>query len=59
MIDAVFQSEDGYKYNEVFSKKSKFLSAIKRRTNDTFIHAVDYEAHFIVYPSNLPDYRRS
>jgi hypothetical protein len=57
-IDAVFQHEDGCKYNEVFTKRSKFLSAIKRRSKDVFVHAVDYDKHFIIYPSTIPEYRR-
>lgn len=57
-IDAVFEHSDGYKYNEVFATSKQFLSAVRRRDSDMLIHAVDYDKHFIIYPSNLPDYRR-
>jgi hypothetical protein len=56
-IDAVFEHEDGYKFNEIFSTARSFLRALRKRKT-VFIHAVDYDNSYIIYPSNLPDYRR-
>lgn len=58
-IDAVFEHEEGYKFNEVYLSKRKFLSAVRRIRNAVFLHAVDYETQYVVYPSNLPEYSRS
>lgn len=56
MIDAVFLHEDGYRFNQVYVSKSKFLTSIKRTHNAQFLNAVDLDAQIIIYPSNLPDY---
>lgn len=58
-IDAVFEHVEGYKFNEVYLNKRKFLTCLKRIRNAAFLHAVDYETQYVVYPSNLPDYINS
>lgn len=57
-IDAVFEHEDGYKFNIIYSTKRKFLTSLNRLRKATFLEAVDYDLAFIIRPSNLPDYRR-
>lgn len=56
-VDAVFEHEDGVKYNEVFESSKQFLKAVRSRKTCKLIHAVDYNNHFIIYPSNIPEYR--
>jgi hypothetical protein len=56
-IDAVFQHNDGYKYNLVYSTAKKFLSSVARLRDSVFLHAVDYEKQMVIYPSTLGDYR--
>ena len=58
-IDAVFQHDDGYKFNNVYSTANKFLNSVHRLRNAVFLHAVDYERQIVIYPSNLPDYKRN
>lgn len=57
-IDAVFEHQDGYRFNQIYSKKSAFLRSLNKQRKATFVEAVDYDLGFIVRPSNLPDYRR-
>jgi hypothetical protein len=56
-IDAVFQHNDGYKYNLVYSTAKKFLSSVSRLRDAVFLHAVDYEKQMVIHPSDLADYR--
>lgn len=56
-VDAVFLHEDGYKYNQVYLTRAKFLTCLKRLKNASFVNAVDFDLEYIVYPSNLPEYR--
>lgn len=56
-IDAVFMHDDGYKYNIIYSKKSKFLASLNRLRNAVFVDAVDYDCQYVIRPSNLPEYR--
>ena len=57
MIDAVYEHDDGYRFNEVYATKAQFLRALKRK-GATFIHAMDTVLAYVIYPSNLPDYKR-
>mgnify|MGYP003554838518 CR=1 FL=1 len=58
MINAVFEHEDGYKFNEVYDTKAQFLRA-ERRKGAILVHAIDVDRAYVIYPSNLPDYKRS
>jgi hypothetical protein len=60
MIDAVFEHQDGYKFNQVYvgkKAKAQFLRSL-RSDKATFVHAMDTDRAVVVYPSNLPEYRR-
>ena len=60
MIDAVFEHEDGYKFNEVYvgpKAKAQFQRALRKK-RATFVHAMDTDRAYVIYPSNLPDYLR-
>lgn len=57
MIDAVFLHEDGYKFNQVYASKRKFLSSLKRERKAVFLNAVDFDKQIVIYPSTLWDYR--
>jgi hypothetical protein len=57
-IDAVFEHEDGYRFNQIYSKKNIFLRSLNKQRKATFVEAVDYDLAFIIRPSNLPEYRR-
>lgn len=56
-IDAVFEHQDGYKFNQIYSKKHIFLRSLGKQRNATFVEAVDYDLGYIIKPSNLPEYR--
>jgi hypothetical protein len=60
VINAVFEHQDGYRFNEVYGgkkAKAQFLRAL-RSDKATLIHAIDVDRAYVIYPSNLPDYRR-
>jgi len=56
-IAAVFEHEDGCRYEQRYANKGTFLRALRRLKKATFLHAVDYERGIAIRPSNLWDYR--
>lgn len=58
MISAVFEHEDGYKWEERYKTKETFLRVIRRLKRATFLHAVDYDAGIAIRPSSLWGYRK-
>lgn len=56
-IDAVFLHNDGYKFNQIYSKKHIFLRSLNKQRKATFVEGVDYDLSYIIKPSNLPEYR--
>lgn len=60
MINAVFEHEDGYKFNQVYGgpkAKAQFLRSLKSK-KCALVHAIDTDRAVVIYPSTLPDYRR-
>lgn len=56
-ISAVFEHEQGYKFEERYETKDSFLRALRKLKNAVFLHAVDYHAGIAVRPSTLWDYK--
>ncbi len=56
-IDAVFEHQDGYKFNQIYSKKHIFLRSLNKDRKAVFVSGVDYDLGYIITPSNLPEYR--
>lgn len=59
MIQAVFEHDEGYKFSQAYKTKGRFLSSIKRVRNASFLHAIDYDRRYVVYPSNINQYKTS
>lgn len=59
MIHAVYEHEDGYRFEIAYSTKRRFLSSLSRERKAVFLHAVDFDRRIIIYPSNLPEYRNA
>lgn len=57
LISAVFEHKDGYRYEQTYASRKKFLGAVSRLKDATFLHATDYARGVAVWPSNLWDYR--
>lgn len=58
-IHAVFQHEDGYKFSQVYAKKSQFLRSLRHGKRVEFLNAMDTDRAVVIYPSTLPDYIRN
>lgn len=59
MINAVFEHEDGYLFNQVYGgkkAKSQFLRSL-RSDKAKLVHAIDTDRAAIIYPSTLYEYR--
>ena len=59
MINAVFEHEDGYKFNEVYAgkkAKTQFLRSLRSK-RAVFVHAMDTDRAVVIYPSTLYEYR--
>lgn len=59
MINAVFEHEQGYRYNQVYGDKASFRRALNHLKKAKLLHATDFKAGIAVYPSNVFDYLRS
>ena len=59
MISAVFEHEQGYRFEERYEDKKQFARRIRLLRNATFLHAADTVAGIAVYPSNIGAYLRT
>lgn len=57
-VHALFEHDDGYKFNQVYASKKQFLASLRRGKKVTFIHAMDTEKAVVIYPSTLYDYKQ-
>ena len=58
-ISVVFEHEDGYRWEQVYSSKAAFKRAISNVKNGTWLHATDFTAGVAIYPSNVWGYLRT
>ena len=58
-ISAVFQHDDGYRWEEVYESKKQLARAIRSLKHAVWLHATDYTDGMAVYPSNLWGYLRT
>lgn len=56
MISAVYEHNDGYKFEERYGDKGSFRRAVKKLKNARFLHAADYDAGIAIYWTNLWGY---
>lgn len=58
-IHALFEHEQGYKWEERFTSKSAFKRRLDKLKDATWLHAVDFREGIAVYPSNVYGYLRN
>jgi hypothetical protein len=56
-IDATFEHDDGYLYNIVYQSAKRFINAVERIKNGTFLNAVDYDKQIVIKANNFQDYK--
>jgi len=58
-ISAVFEHEQGYRWEESFAEKKTFARRVRTLKNAVFLHAADTVAGIAIYPSNIGAYLRT
>lgn len=58
-ISAVFEHEDGYRWEQAYDSKVKFGRAVRSLKRAVWVHAVDYTEGIAIRPSNLWGYLHS
>ena len=58
-ISAVYEHNDGYKWEERYADKATFARRVRNIRNAKFLHAADTVAGIAIYPSNIGAYLRT
>lgn len=59
LIHALFEHEQGYKWEERFTSKKQFKRRLDKLKDATWLHAVDFHEGIAIYPSNIWGYLQS